>query len=272
MTANPEATIYSFDDFGKRELTQLAYDALKKTRSNLHLREGDSTRELPEFSAGRPDVYCDVISVDGAHHAHFPDVDLANFKYLANYPNVVLIDDYHERDWPAVHEGVANRIEEGSMKLRHVSSSSVIFRDKQKQWAIGDYTLLTVVVATMQPDRLGGLRRMLDVATGHPVVQQVIVIWNGPDMPDEVSRLERPPDRSARVTVVHQKVNSLNNRYDPDLPIRTGAVMIVDDDLVISKETIDCAFGAWKRDQSQLYSFGEGRSVTGEGYGYEPGG
>jgi hypothetical protein len=41
-------------------------------------------------------------------------------------------------------------------------------------------------------------------------------------MPDEVSRLERPPDRSARVTVVHQKVNSLNNRYDPDLPQLAG--------------------------------------------------
>lgn len=272
MTANPDATIYSFDDFGKRELTQLAYDTLKKTKSNLYLQEGDSTVELPKFSAAHPNVYCDVISVDGAHHAHFPDVDLSNFKYLANYPNVVLIDDYHSKDWPAVYKGVANRMKEGSMKLRHVSASSIIFREKQKQWAIGEYTLLTVVVATMQLERLEGLREILEVTTHHPAVQHVVVLWNGEEMPTEVSQLERPSNKSARVTVVHRKVNSLNNRYDPLLPIHTGAVMVVDDDLVISEETIDCAFGAWKRDPSQLYSFGEGRSVTSSGYGYEPGG
>lgn len=272
MTANENATIYSFDDFGKEKLTQLAYDLLKKEKDNLFLQRGDSTNELPKFSAAHPDVVCDVISVDGAHHAHFPDVDLNNFKFLANYPNVVLIDDYHKTDWPAVYTGVSNRVMEGSMKVRHVTASSIIFRNKQKQWAIGEYTLLTVVCATMQLDRLPGLKSIIDIATKHPVVQQVIVIWNGPDIPEEVSNLARHPNASARVTVVHRPVNSLNNRYDPTLPVRTGAVMLVDDAIVITKATIDCAFGAWKRDPSRLYSFGEGRSVSKTGYGYKPGG
>lgn len=119
---------------------------------------------------------------------------------------------------------------------------------------------------TTQLKRIGGLKGILEVATQHPVVQQIIVIWNGPDIPAEVSELERHPERSARITVIHREVNSLNNRYDPLLPVHTGAVMILDDDLVISKETIDCAFGAWKRDPSQLYSFGRGRSVSAEGH------
>lgn len=273
MVANPNATIYSFDDFGKPELTTLAFEILKDEKPDIHLRRGDSTTEVPQFSVEHPDVYCDVISVDGAHHAHFPDEDLNNFKFLSNYPNVVLIDDYHKNDWPAVYNGVDNRVTEGSMKIRHVSESSIVFRGKHKQWAIGEYELLTLIVATMQLERLESLKAILEVATKHPVVQQVIVLWNGPDMPKPVSDLARSPLRGNRVTVIQKHVNSLNNRYDPTLPIHTGAVMIVDDDIEIYNQTIDCAFGAWKGDPSRLFSFGAGRHVGSDGYGlnYPPG-
>ena len=155
------------------------------------------------------------------------------------------------------------------MKVRHVAASSIMFRDKQKQWAIGEYTLLTVVVATMDIARFQGLKVIVDIASNHPVVQNVVIIWNGPNMPSEMSQLARNPNGSARVTVVQRDVNSLNNRYDPNLPIHTGAVMVLDDDISITKETIDCAFGAWKRDPSRLYSFGEGRFVSSAGYGYK---
>ena len=269
LTANPTATIYSFDDFRKAELTQTAYEILK-SQGAITLYRGDPTSQLPKFSAEHPDVYCDIISVDGAHHA-----DLTNFKYLAAYPNVVLIDDYHEKDWLAFQAGVANRVREGSMKLRHVAAdpltaSSIIFGNKQKQWAIGEYTMVTIVVATMDLSRLPGLKNnILDVAIKHPVVQQVIVIWNGGPMPEKVAQLARPPRKAARVTVIQKDVNSLNNRYDPSLPIHTGAVMVVDDDMKIQAETITCAFNAWKRDPFKLYSYGEGRSVTPSGYGYD---
>ena len=136
----------SFDDFGKEGLTQLGYDLIKQEKPNLYLQRGDSTKTLVQFMAEHPDVKCDVISVDGAHSKHFPDKDLNNFKYLANYPNVVLIDDYHKKDWPAVYRAVEKRSNEGSLKVRHVSASSITFRKKEKQWAIGEYTLLTLVI------------------------------------------------------------------------------------------------------------------------------
>jgi precorrin-6B methylase 2 len=79
MTANPNVTIYSFDNFHKRGLTSTAYEMLRGN-GHITLIEGDSTKTVPAFMEDHPDVYCDIISIDGAHHAKFPDTDLRNFK------------------------------------------------------------------------------------------------------------------------------------------------------------------------------------------------
>lgn len=266
MTANANITVYSFDSYGKNELTKFSYEIVKTT-GNVTLSKGDSTEQISAFSASHPRVYCDIISIDGAHHAHFPQTDLMNFKYLANYPNIVLIDDYHEKDWPAVYNGVAHHIQEDSLKLRHVGKSSIIFRDKQKQqWAIAEYELLTIICATKSKDRLPSLLKIIATASAHPVVQHFIIIWNGPNIPNEVAALAHHPEGNARITVIQRLTNSLNNRYDPSLPIHTGAVMVVDDDLEISAETIACALKAWNQDPLRLYSNGEGRAISEEGY------
>lgn len=265
LTANPTATIYSFDDYGKEKLTSFAYSQLKQ-RGNVTLFRGNSVLTLPQFAASHPNVFCDVISVDGAHHGDFPERDMTNLKYISNYPNIILVDDYHKRDWPSVFYGMGKHVKDGAMKLHNVSTSSITFRGKEKQWAVAEYQLLTVVCATMQTERISGLKSIIRVSTQHPVVQQVIVIWNGVGMPQEIASLARAPLGSARVTVIQRDHNSLNNRYDPSLPIHTGAVLILDDDIEIWDVTITKAFEAWKMDHSRLYSFGDQRSVTKDDY------
>lgn len=258
----------SFDDFGKPELTSLAYSLIAKETPNVHLQKGDSTQTLIQFMAQNPHVRCDVMSIAGAQHDRFRDQDMEHFKYFANYPNLILIDDYHEQDWPAVVNAVKKHSSEGSMKVRHVAASSIIFRDKQKQWAIGEYTLLTLVILTQSLDRLQYLKATIDTVGDHPVLQHVIVIWNGPSMPLEVAQLARHPSSHARVTVIQRDTDTWNTRYDPTLPVHTGAVMIVGDGSHVTKETIDCSFGAWKQDPSRLYAFGEGRIANAQGYNH----
>ena len=166
-TANLSAQVYSFDDFGKLELSQTAHELIKEQWGGfINLTKGDSKKTITKFATEHPEVYCDVISIDGAHHADFPDLDMQAFKHLASYPNIVLIDDYHEKDWPAVVKGVRNRVEEGSMKLRHVSASSIIFRNKQKQWAIAEFTMMTLIIATLNESRLPALFRTLLMLLG----------------------------------------------------------------------------------------------------------
>lgn len=271
LTANPSAKIYSFDDMARKDLGTTAYNRLKES-IDITLTVGDSTQAIPKFTRANPNVYCDIISVDGAHHAHFPDHDLNNFKYMANYPNVVLIDDFHRKDWPAVTTGVDNRVKEGSLKIRHVAASTIIFRQKQKQWAIGEYTLLTVIIASIDPARAQNLGKLVGVASSHPAVQKVVVLWNTPDVPipDEVNAMAHTPgaasNKKSRIEIVQGPSTSLNNRYDPSLSIHTGAVMILDDDVIINHSTITCALNAYKADPSRVYSFGLPRRVTTSGY------
>lgn len=264
-TAQPEVQIYSFDDFGKKELSEKAYEFVEPL-GNIHIMKGDSTFTVPEFRKTKKNVLCDVISIDGAHHGHFPFTDIKSLKFLANHPNTVLIDDYHPEDWPAVYDAVEKHVKQGALKVSHVSKSSIVFRGKEKQWAVAEYTLLTIICATRSLDRFDNLKKLVQLARNHPVVQQVIIIWNGPNLPTEVEKLPSSTNGEAILTVVHYEKNSLNNRFDANLPIHTEAVMILDDDLEITNETINCAFNAWKKDKSPLYSFGAGRYVSKDTY------
>merc|ERR1740138_962672 len=54
---------------------------------------GPSEKAVPEFHRQRPDVKCDIISVDGDHSTDGTFADLANFRPLASCRNWVLMDD-----------------------------------------------------------------------------------------------------------------------------------------------------------------------------------
>ena len=130
-------------------------------------------------------------------------------------------------------------------------------------FSVGMEPKITLICATIHLNRLQYIQDLVKLSRAHPFVENVIIIWNGPDIPEDVSYLASPPKGSqSTVTVVQYDINSLNNRFDPYLPIHTEAVMVVDDDLEIFPETISCAMMSWMSDPSRLYSFGIGRSVT----------
>jgi hypothetical protein len=64
---------------------------------------GDSTVSVPCFLNENPGVECDIISVDGAHHSHFPLHDLYNMLPYARERHVLLTDDC-THSWPAVED------------------------------------------------------------------------------------------------------------------------------------------------------------------------
>lgn len=93
LNANPQVKVIAFD------IGQFPY-----TRGNLALMKdlfgdrfeyvlGPSETAVPEFHKRRPDVKCDVISVDGDHSTEGTFADLANFRPLASCRNWVLMDD-----------------------------------------------------------------------------------------------------------------------------------------------------------------------------------
>lgn len=249
--------VISFDNFGKERVTQLAYDNIKTT-NNVTIYRGDSTKTVLKFADSNfPNTSCDLISIDGAHHAHFPERDIFNFRLLASPRNIVLIDDFSS-SWQAVQLGVAKA--KNFLQHRHTAYSSVKFRNSFKGWLVAQYQMVTIVVLGYYKNRLGGIESIITCGLKSLVVQQIIVVWNGPDLPKQVIDFKNLQTKdSARVTVVHATRNSLNNRYDLSiLPIRTEAVLIWDDDIQLTKQTIDCLFEAWKRDPASVYCVGKG--------------
>ena len=249
--------VISFDDFGKEGVTKLAYNEVK-TKKDVTMIRGNSVETVLKFAASNfPNVSCDLISIDGAHHAHFPKRDIFHLRLLANSRNVVLIDDFSS-SWPAVLHGVAKA--KGFLQHRHTTSSALKFRNSFKGWMVAQYQLVTIVVLGHQTERIGGIESIISCVLKSVVVQQIIVVWNGPTLPKQVSGFKNMQTKdSARVTVVKAATNSLNNRYDLSiLPIRTEAVMVWDDDTQLTNQAIDCLFEAWKRDPASVYCIGKG--------------
>eukprot|EP00747_Dinoflagellata_sp_TGD_P165540 gnl/TRDRNA2_/TRDRNA2_186932_c0_seq1.p1 gnl/TRDRNA2_/TRDRNA2_186932_c0~~gnl/TRDRNA2_/TRDRNA2_186932_c0_seq1.p1 ORF type:complete len:283 (-),score=55.79 gnl/TRDRNA2_/TRDRNA2_186932_c0_seq1:129-977(-) len=116
LNANPEAKLYSFD------LGQFKY-----TLGNIQLMKdffadrfeytlGPSEESVPDFHRRRPDVQCDIVSVDGDHSTEGTFRDLQNFREMASCRNWVLMDDAGwsstNKAWQrAKDEGIITQVE-----------------------------------------------------------------------------------------------------------------------------------------------------------------
>jgi hypothetical protein len=99
------------------------------------------------------------------------------------------------------------------------------------------------------------------------LVAQVVLIWNNPDDLEGKASLEQLFADHSKVTVLGASRNSLNNRYDRKfMNVTTEAVMIVDDDIAITLDTISCVYQSWSADKSKIHSFGEPRGVSSQSY------
>ena len=99
--------------------------------------KGDSTKTVASFER---ENFCDIIHVDGAHHAHYPTKDYENMYRLANKKNILLIDDC-TNSWPAVLKGVDHMVSKGlvSKRPKQFIVKGWVHRGYQKGWCIGSY-------------------------------------------------------------------------------------------------------------------------------------
>ena len=97
LEINRRARVYSFD-IGRHAYSRpLANYLRSRYPDRLHVTWGDSTETLPEFRRRHPDVYCDLMVVDGGHSSRVCKADLVNFQQLASKDNVVVLDNYPQR-------------------------------------------------------------------------------------------------------------------------------------------------------------------------------
>lgn len=83
-----------------------------------------------------------------------------------------------------------------------------------------------------------------------PSLRQIVIIWQniGSDLPEALSpaALADYSASGVNVTVRLSQKNSMNERFRPlvdwDEPVRTRAVMIMDDDIVLRRETLEWGY------------------------------
>jgi len=263
-TACRECKIFSFDDYGRPAAVRYAHDALPK-KDSVTLIKGKSQDGIKSFRIAHPEIYCDVISIDGAHHAHYPTIDIQNFRYIANTPNIVLLDDT-SASWPAVQKAVDVATRGDYFQTRHAYVSNVIFRGSRKGWTVGQYDLATVVIQTNRRHQIHVLKSVIKAAAEAGVVQKCIILWDDDVVPPDVSSLSSNEGGNLRIQIVQTNERGLNNRWKATLPLNTDAVIQLDDDVYISSNQLRCVFQHWKLDKTSLYGFGARRVATATTY------
>ncbi|XP_029929635.1 exostosin-like 2 [Myripristis murdjan] len=125
----------------------------------------------------------------------------------------------------------------------------------------------TIIIQTY--NRTDILLKLLNHYQAVPHLQQIIIVWNnvGEQTPQKLwSSLEPHP---VPVVFKEQNTNRMRNRLQPFPEIGTDAVLMLDDDTLVSVPDISFAFSVWKQFPDQIVGFVPRKHVTAGGvYSY----
>ncbi|CAC5416571.1 EXT2 [Mytilus coruscus] len=132
------ASYTGFDMWNQPVYENTAIEWVRKQFNNrrITLIKGDSTKTVPQFEG-----QCDIIHIDGAHHADFPETDMRNMARVASVNNLLLVDDC-SKSWPAVLKGVEYlKTNDLLNNIQMHVPEGWIYRGAQKGWCIGSYNV-----------------------------------------------------------------------------------------------------------------------------------
>eukprot|EP00747_Dinoflagellata_sp_TGD_P181275 gnl/TRDRNA2_/TRDRNA2_35060_c0_seq1.p1 gnl/TRDRNA2_/TRDRNA2_35060_c0~~gnl/TRDRNA2_/TRDRNA2_35060_c0_seq1.p1 ORF type:complete len:302 (+),score=35.93 gnl/TRDRNA2_/TRDRNA2_35060_c0_seq1:76-981(+) len=88
-----KAHVYEFD-LGEQDHAKVSAEFLKESfPERFTVLWGDSLKSIPEFRVKNPDVWCDLVIVDGGRDLAVAEADLWNFKQITSSNSLVAIDD-----------------------------------------------------------------------------------------------------------------------------------------------------------------------------------
>ncbi|KAK9460207.1 glycosyl transferase family 64 domain-containing protein [Lipomyces oligophaga] len=113
----------------------------------------------------------------------------------------------------------------------------------------------SVLLATHSLRRQETLPLVIEQFLASPKVDKIFIIWHNKDQPISKNIQELLDSKKDQVVLLKQAFDSLNNRFNPVAEVRTGAVLISDDDVWAPIEDIELAFEAWRRQPDSLVGF-----------------
>ncbi|XP_046882655.1 exostosin-like 2 [Hypomesus transpacificus] len=118
----------------------------------------------------------------------------------------------------------------------------------------------TAVIQTF--NRTDLLLRLLNHYQGVPGLRRVVVVWNNVGQGCPRALWERLGPHPVPVIFKEQSANLMRNRLQPFAEIDTDAVLMLDDDTLVSLPDISFAFSVWKRFPDQIVGFVPRKHVT----------
>ncbi|XP_067218040.1 exostosin-like 2 [Chanodichthys erythropterus] len=118
----------------------------------------------------------------------------------------------------------------------------------------------TIIMQTY--NRTDILLRLLNHYQAVPNLQCIIIVWNNPGEPPPRKLWDALGPHPVPVFFKEQSVNRMRNRLQPHPEIKTDAVLMLDDDTLVSVPDISFAFSVWKQFPDQIVGFVPRKHVT----------
>ena len=117
-----------------------------------------------------------------------------------------------------------------------------------RRFARGNMDRFTVILMAYSQARHKNQHAILVQLANRRDVHEVIFIWNSP----KVALPKLPRQTVAPIRVVMSEKNSLNNRWSSSLGVKTEAVLMMDDDMLLPDQTILSLFKRWQYQPDRL--------------------
>ncbi|XP_062508938.1 exostosin-like 2 isoform X2 [Corticium candelabrum] len=101
-------------------------------------------------------------------------------------------------------------------------------------------------------------------SSGIHQLSRIIVVWNNVGEPPPVNAWRKYDPHPVPVHFIQQDHNRMRNRLHPFSEIDTEAVLILDDDILVSANDITFAFSVWQQFSDQIVGFVPRKHVLSE--------
>uniref|UniRef100_A0A673N2T7 Exostosin-like 2 n=1 Tax=Sinocyclocheilus rhinocerous TaxID=307959 RepID=A0A673N2T7_9TELE len=140
----------------------------------------------------------------------------------------------------------------GVSLLRQSSNNSLTLPDPEDSF--------TIIMQTY--NRTDILLKLLNHYQAVPHLPCIIIVWNNPSESPPRKLWDAFGPHPVPVIFKEQSVNRMRNRLQPHTEIKTDAVLMLDDDTLISVPDISFAFSVWKQFVDQIVGFVPRKHVT----------
>ncbi|XP_036453534.1 exostosin-like 2 [Colossoma macropomum] len=118
----------------------------------------------------------------------------------------------------------------------------------------------TVIMQTF--NRTDLLLKLLNHYQAVPHLHRIVIVWNNVAEPPPVKLWDSLGPHPVPVVFKEQSSNRMRNRLQPFAEIETDAVLMLDDDTLVSAPDISFAFSIWKQFSDQIVGFVPRKHVT----------